>query len=150
MGSKYRPAPVLALLVAAVIVGGSPKSAAEGDGSPPISLPAFRVEGKFSELLCGARFRYHVPGAGLKDLVLRKVPKSWSAAGVKVGDSIIQIDEEKIEGLSIFDLVKFLQARFKSDPAICVFEVRSGQGQKVTRIEAHFQKDSDVFTIAYP
>jgi hypothetical protein len=119
-------------------------------GDAPVELPAFYVNGRFSELLCAARFRYHLPGAKLKELVVRRMPKSWATAGVKVGDSVVKIDNLELNGISLPDLGRHLKTTFKTDPAICTFEVHSMDSKKTIRLEAKFEKDQDEFTIAYP
>jgi hypothetical protein len=150
MTSRYLYTLLGCLVFAALIFGTETVYCSASDNDPAILLPPFKVEGKFSELLCGARFRYHLPGAKLKELVIRKTPKSWAAAGVAIGDSITKIDEATIDGISLLSLGKLLEAKFKTDPAVGIFEVRSKQTGKIIRIDAHFEKDASNFTIAYP
>jgi hypothetical protein len=121
--------------------------------SDTVKLPAFRVEGSFSELLCAARFRYHVPGNGLKELVLRKVPKKWLVAGIEVGDAIVAIDGRPIDGQKLSDLSIYLESKSKDsdpDPIVFQFDIRSREKKSVYRIEVALHKDKDGFTIVFP
>ena len=53
-----------------------------------------------------ARFRYHLIGAGIKELIIVEVGPQSAAkkAGLAVGEKILQIRDVKVEGLGIKEL----------------------------------------------
>ena len=102
------------VLVAAILVSlfGSFPLRADSDKTKEdevVVLPPFAVKGhsladfrfKFK-----ARFRDHMIGAGIKDLIIVEVgPQSEAKkAGLAVGDRILQIRDVKVEGLGLKEL----------------------------------------------
>lgn len=146
--SHLRYLVALVFCIALSVLTASPAQAAPVE--EPVILPPFKVEGRFSELICGARFRYHVPGGKLKALVVRKMPKSWRDAGVKKGDQVIQIDELPINGTGLPTLAKFLDAKSGGEETTFVFVVEAARSGQISKLETRFEKDSAAFTIAYP
>jgi hypothetical protein len=150
MKSKV-PIGVVVLFVFALFGKALSLAHAADESAPDIKvLPPIVIQGKFSEFVCGARFRYHIPGNNLKELVLRKIPKNWEKAGVSIGDSIIAIDDQAIDGLGIVALGKYLHSKPKTGTFDFTCDVRSKKAKTVQRIEAKFERDSGGFSIVYP
>ncbi len=128
----------------------APVRAVDQRSDEVVVLPPMVVEGKFSELVCGVRFRYGLPGNRMRTLVVRKMPASWATAGVKAGDSIVAIDDRKIDGQGLVELGKYLSNKPKTGPVRFVFEVRSKRTKAVQRLEMISERESGEITIAYP
>ncbi len=139
----------LGLLVVAVSLPAYAR-AVDADGSEVVVLPPMVVAGKFSELECGVRFRYGLPGNRMRTLVVRKMPGSWAAAGVNKGDTIIAIDGRKIDGQGLVELGRYLSSKPKGEPVSIVFGVRSKKTKAVRRLEMTAERESGEMTIAYP
>ena len=140
----------LGLLVVAPVSLPVSVQAVDKDGSEVVVLPPMVVAGRFSELECGVRFRYGMPGNRMRTLVVRKMPPSWATAGVNKGDTIIAIDGRKIDGQGLVELGKYLSSKPKDAPVSFVFDVRSKKTKAVQRLEMTAERESGEITIAYP
>ena len=142
--------PLLFGLMLAIL--GLPASvrAVDKESGEVVVLPPMVVEGRFAELVCGVRFRYGLPGNRMRTLVVRKMPASWAKAGVQVGDSIIAIDDRKIDGQGLVELGKYLSTKPKTGPVRFVFEVRAKKTKAAQRLEMISERESSEMTIAYP
>ncbi len=124
--------------------------AADQSSTEVVELPPMVVAGRFSELVCGVRFRFNIPGNRMRSLVVRKMPASWAATGVMPGDRILAIDGRKIDGQGLVELGKYLESKPKAAPVRFVFDVQSKQSKTVHRLEMTNERESDEITIAYP
>jgi predicted metalloprotease with PDZ domain len=149
MRAKLLPL-MLGLLFGVVTVGLVPVRATDPAIPEVVVLPPMLVEGKFSELVCGVRFRYGVPGNRMRSLVVRRMPASWATAGVKTGDTIVAIDGRKIDGQGLAELGKYLSSKPKDKPVSYSFEIRSKKTKAVQRLEMAAERESGEITIAYP
>lgn len=144
---------VLPLLLGLLLVTSgipAPVRAADAKSDELVVLPPMVVEGKFSELVCGVRFRHGLPGNRMRTLVVRKMPASWATAGVKVGDRIVAVDDRKIDGQGLVELAKYLSAKPKTGPVRFVFEIRAKKTKAVQRLEMVSERESGEITLAYP
>ena len=128
----------------------APVRAVDQKSAEVVVLPPMVVEGKFSELVCGVRFRYGLPGNRMRTLVVRKMPASWATAGVKAGDIIVSVDDRTIDGQGLVELVKYLSTKPKTGPVRFVFEVCAKKTKAVQRLEMISERESGEITIAYP
>ena len=138
------------IAIAALILG----MAAQGfgatvgaTGDDPVKLPEVRVEGSFTQLSFGVRFRYHLPGAGLKALVLTDAPKSWSRGGLSKGDWIVAIDGKSVEGLGVREAAELIVASAGSP---CRLEVQTGETGSRREVTVLLKKGSGQIAIHYP
>ncbi len=140
--------PCLSVCAAALLCVAFPSGrAAEELNKEPIKMAPFRVEGSYLEVRFAARFRYHLPGKGLKALVFVKVPKSWMKQGIQVGDWLVGIDGEPVEGMGLVALVKSIESK-TGKPML--FEVQSKDSHEIRKVEVLFSKGSGELAIQYP
>lgn len=118
-----------------------------------ILSPVIVIDRPISELRCSVRFRYHIPGAGMKDWVITKAPQWCAAKGLNVHDRITGIDGESIEGQDLVSFIKrHLVEKFgqpPSKPTHFLFEVQSENDKAPRKVEVVFD-DSRNFTVAFP
>ena len=122
------------------------------DATPQVSdtvveLPPVIVEASFTDVRFRARFRYHIPGNGLKELVFSKVPKSWEAKGIVKGDALVGVDGTKIDGLGIGQLANLIEPK-EGQPID--LEIRRKRDKTHFHTEVVFKRDSGELTIHYP
>jgi hypothetical protein len=114
---------------------------------PVVELPPVIVEASFTDVRFRARFRYHIPGNALKELVFTKVPKSWEAKGIAKGDALVGVDGTQIDGLGIGQLVGLIEPK-EGQPID--LEIRRKRDKTVFHTEVVFKRDSGELTIHYP
>jgi hypothetical protein len=114
--------------------------------------PMTVIDRPITELICSARFRYNLPGAGLRCLVVRKAPQWCAAKGLGVGDRIDAVDGKAIQGQGLIQFVKSsIVHKFDSSPKPVhfVFTIISPNETKPRRVEVAFD-DSRLLSIVYP
>ena len=140
--------PRLSLCAAALLCVAIPSvRAVEELNKEPIKMAPFRVEGSYLEVRFAARFRYHLPGKGLKALVFVKVPKSWMKAGIQVGDWLVGVDGVPVEAMGLVAFVKSIEGK-TGQPML--FEVQSKDSPEIRKVEVLFSKGSGELAIQYP
>ncbi len=137
---------LLNLLIFSLAIIAIPPASAD----TPMRLPQFTVAGKFSDLVCAARFRFHIPGARLKALVLRSIPASWKKLGIAPGDWIVAVDGRPVAGQSLRELCLSLTQKLKAKRFTLDLAVLKKGAAEPIYLRAEFEKDSDNFTVAYP
>ena len=119
---------------------------------PTLMSPMTVIARPITLLVCAVRFRYNLPGAGLRYLVIRKAPQWCAAKGLKVGDRIEAVDGKAIEGQGLIQFTKSSIAR-KFDtshkPVHFIFTIISSEEPAPHRIDVTFD-DSHGLSIAYP
>jgi len=80
-------------------------------------------------------------------LVFVKVPKSWMKQGIQVGDWLVGIDGEPVEGMGLVALVKSIESK-TGKPML--FEVQSKDSHEIRKVEVLFSKGSGELAIQYP
>lgn len=140
--------PLLLLCAAALLGVALPLvRAVEELNKEPIKMAPFRVEGSYLEVRFAARFRYHIPGKGLKALVFVKVPKSWMKQGIQEGDWLVGVDGQPVEGMGLVAFVKMMKSK-TGQPML--FEVKSKDSPEIRKVEVLFTKGSGELAIQYP
>ena len=136
-------------LCAAVLLGVAFPSvrAAEELNQEPVKMAPFRVEGSYLEVRFAARFRYHLPGKGLKALVFVRVPKSWMKQGIQVGDWLVGVDGAPVEGMGLVAFVKMIEGKTGTP---MLFEVQAKDSHEIRKVEVLFSKGSGELAIQYP
>jgi hypothetical protein len=137
---RLRAAALVCLCFCAVAQADEPKE-------PAVRMAPFVVESSFSELSLRARFRYNIPGAALKYLVITTAPKSWLKKGAHEGDQVVAIDGQAIDGKGLRDVVKLFESRVNLPMKIGLVGPKTGERRD---IDVLFKKGSGNLTIHYP
>lgn len=114
-----------------------------------VELPTLHVVGSSSEVRAAVRFRYHVMGLGVKSLAFDKLPPAWRENGVGLGDIVIGINGEKIEGKSLVEVIRLLGVDRKKGRSLDL-EVLPKGSKQTRKIEVLFKENSCGLTVHYP
>lgn len=141
-------------LISVVSIWANSYAIATDDTKPDtvVLSPVIVIARPISELCCSVRFRYHLPGAGIKELVISKVPKWCATQGLSVDDLIVGVDGQAVAGKGLISFAKSLAAKFGPPPikpTHFVFDVRSKDGGVLRKVDVVFD-DSRGLTVAYP
>lgn len=139
-----------ALIVAAFAFG----SVALASASEPakaitcdvVVLTPYIVDGSYTKVVLKIRFRHHMIWSGVQSLTFTSVPTAWARAGVRVGDRLVRIDGQLVDGLKVGDFGRVLKTTV-GEP-FAAFEVQSSESGAVRKIEVHVKKgEAGEFTI---
>ena len=113
----------------------------------PVEMAPVIIESSFSEVKFRARFRYNIPGKALKHLTVTKASKAWRDQGLAEGMRVTGIDGSKIDGRSLVEVVKQIEA--KEGQPISV-DVVNPKTESTATVQVLFKKDSGNLVIHYP
>jgi hypothetical protein len=105
-----------------------------------VRLPPFIVTASSPPVVLKLSFRRHMIWCGVKTLTFTSVPPSWAKAGIKVGDHVIAIDNQPLDGMSLMhQFGPLLKAKFhdrtgKQRPAVPFLFAIQSDGSRSTRL----------------